>query len=115
MIIARAVVAYLADVGPAFAGEVRGVDHVHAVRIAAHQAGQHRSGDRLEVEFGGGTLDLDRDRREIVVRELADEAAELFGEAHIGRSAEHTSELQSLMRISYAVFCLKKKNKISSL
>src|SRR3546814_1667154 len=28
----------------------------------------------------------------------------------IGRSEEHTSELQSLMRISYAVFCLKKKN-----
>src|SRR3546814_8313549 len=30
------------------------------------------------------------------------------------RSEEHTSELQSLMRISYAVFCLKKKKKISS-
>src|SRR3546814_2071274 len=29
---------------------------------------------------------------------------------HVGRSEEHTSELQSLMRISYAVFCLKKKN-----
>src|SRR3546814_4287083 len=28
-----------------------------------------------------------------------------------GRSEEHTSELQSLMRISYAVFCLKKKNR----
>src|SRR3546814_1272913 len=33
-------------------------------------------------------------------------SAELF------RSEEHTSELQSLMRISYAVFCLKKKNNI---
>src|SRR3546814_3804002 len=30
---------------------------------------------------------------------------------HKARSEEHTSELQSLMRISYAVFCLKKKNK----
>src|SRR3546814_7887603 len=29
------------------------------------------------------------------------------------RSEEHTSELQSLMRISYAVFCLKKKNSIT--
>src|SRR3546814_4405353 len=29
----------------------------------------------------------------------------------LGRSEEHTSELQSLMRISYAVFCLKKKKK----
>src|SRR3546814_8130433 len=31
------------------------------------------------------------------------------GEGEPGRSEEHTSELQSLMRISYAVFCLKKK------
>src|SRR3546814_2820438 len=31
--------------------------------------------------------------------------------ANTTRSEEHTSELQSLMRISYAVFCLKKKNK----
>src|SRR3546814_8769332 len=30
-----------------------------------------------------------------------------------GRSEEHTSELQSLMRISYAVFCLNTKNKIN--
>src|SRR3546814_5490777 len=30
------------------------------------------------------------------------------------RSEEHTSELQSLMRISYAVFCLKKKNSIKT-
>src|SRR3546814_2942846 len=30
-----------------------------------------------------------------------------------GRSEEHTSELQSLMRISYAVFCLKKKNTVT--
>src|SRR3546814_5548081 len=32
-----------------------------------------------------------------------------FNEGRGGRSEEHTSELQSLMRISYAVFCLKKK------
>src|SRR3546814_3080694 len=31
------------------------------------------------------------------------------------RSEEHTSELQSLMRISYAVFCLKKKKQINSI
>src|SRR3546814_5918597 len=39
---------------------------------------------------------LDRDRRAV---------------AGLARSEEHTSELQSLMRISYAVFCLKKKKK----
>src|SRR3546814_2011510 len=33
------------------------------------------------------------------------------GKARPPRSEEHTSELQSLMRISYAVFCLKKKKK----
>src|SRR3546814_7114336 len=40
---------------------------------------------------------------------LNDRAARLIGD----RSEEHTSELQSLMRISYAVFCLK-KNKITN-
>src|SRR3546814_3713131 len=34
---------------------------------------------------------------------------------HCARSEEHTSELQSLMRISYAVFCLKKQNNFSPL
>src|SRR3546814_1495405 len=43
-------------------------------------------------------------------QQLPDEALheQAFAE---GRSEEHTSELQSLMRISYAVFCLKKKKK----
>src|SRR3546814_2469796 len=49
----------------------------------------------------------------------ADEAAAAFVECYTDlwnrnrtiRSEEHTSELQSLMRISYAVFCLKKKTK----
>src|SRR3546814_3598033 len=36
------------------------------------------------------------------------------GSQFIGRSEEHTSELQSLMRISYAVFCLKKKKQIKT-
>src|SRR3546814_9240366 len=34
---------------------------------------------------------------------------------NIHRSEEHTSELQSLMRISYAVFCLKKKNNTTTI
>src|SRR3546814_980579 len=34
----------------------------------------------------------------------------MVARAEVERSEEHTSELQSLMRISYAVFCLKKKN-----
>src|SRR3546814_6721045 len=42
----------------------------------------------------------------------AEGGAAMMAEAHgklTGRSEEHTSELQSLMRISYAVFCLQKK------
>src|SRR3546814_5931356 len=43
---------------------------------------------------------------------LPSSRAKLFGERFSAiRSEEHTSELQSLMRISYAVFCLKKKKK----
>src|SRR3546814_1614319 len=45
---------------------------------------------------------------EITLRDQIEEAIEEHDE-NGGRSEEHTSELQSLMRISYAVFCLKKK------
>src|SRR3546814_1589176 len=48
----------------------------------------------------------------VVVSAMAGETDRLVGfcrEASSLRSEEHTSELQSLMRISYAVFCLKKK------
>src|SRR3546814_6902472 len=49
---------------------------------------------------------------------MADDAAVGWTERRqrqrVGRSEEHTSELQSLMRISYAVFCLKKKKKHNS-
>src|SRR3546814_5877432 len=40
---------------------------------------------------------------------VASDSAIALGRTHQRRSEEHTSELQSLMRISYAVFCLKKK------
>src|SRR3546814_2378262 len=48
-----------------------------------------------------------RDAEEDTAAILADEIGK--------RSEEHTSELQSLMRISYAVFCLKKKKGLTSL
>src|SRR3546814_7287333 len=61
---------------------------------------------------------------EDVARKLADKFGFEYGwdgdEMHFnrsgvdGRSEEHTSELQSLMRISYAVFCLKKKHKTTT-
>src|SRR3546814_4115553 len=44
------------------------------------------------------------------VRDIVSVGKPAYG-INTGRSEEHTSELQSLMRISYAVFCLKKKTK----
>src|SRR3546814_7870477 len=57
------------------------------------------AGDTLVVERGDSFARVLRRLREEGVREGHD----------LERSEEHTSELQSLMRISYAVFCLKKK------
>src|SRR3546814_4940704 len=56
---------------------------------------------------GGMTVLADRDRMGV------DQRRPTVDHRHartLERSEEHTSELQSLMRISYAVFCLKKKN-----
>src|SRR3546814_8957234 len=53
--------------------------------------------ERVEAVGGADRARCDRPRRTVVRPEGTD------------RSEDHTSELQSLMRISYAVFCLKKK------
>src|SRR3546814_10488992 len=61
---------------------------------------------------GRGRLVIRASGTEPVIRVMAegDDAAQV--ETIVGRrSEEHTSELQSLMRSSYAVFCLKKKNR----
>src|SRR3546814_10775373 len=66
---------------------------------------------RFPVTTGPGGVD----RQKLGARVLGHphELAALEAIVHpaVGRSEEHTSELQSLMRISYAVFCLKKKRK----
>src|SRR3546814_3864257 len=54
-------------------------------------------------------LDLDGDEEAELMLNL--KAARELADRKAIRSEEHTSELQSLMRISYAVFCLKKKKK----
>src|SRR3546814_8157204 len=63
-------------------------------------------------------VDADAERSEIDSHRLGQPLEGMFARAIDGpvtgadmRSEEHTSELQSLMRISYAVFCLKKKTK----
>src|SRR3546814_6707303 len=53
------------------------------------------------------TIEVAHDVAHVVFRRFDFDAQDRF-EDHRIRSEEHTSELQSLMRISYAVFCLKK-------
>src|SRR3546814_9226242 len=75
----------------------------------------HLAGDDVLCEVATRLKDIVREP-DVVARLSGDEFAVLLerleasGDAsHVARSEEHTSELQSLMRISYAVFCLKKK------
>src|SRR3546814_6211822 len=73
---------------------------------------------KVTLERGGNpktsrTAKLFADGRTKIAKKLVEEASEVSLECVTNnrdeRSEEHTSELQSLMRISYAVFCLKKK------
>src|SRR3546814_1394106 len=64
------------------------------------------SGDDYRESLRQYTPKVFVDGREVT--SVVDESAFRSG---VNRSEEHTSELQSLMRISYAVFCLKKKTK----
>src|SRR3546814_5178377 len=62
----------------------------------------------IEIDKSFGITATDGDLVHIGIRRMKQAAT--LGHGQHRRSEEHTSELQSLMRISYAVFCLKKKN-----
>src|SRR3546814_4895352 len=80
-------------------------------------AGIGAFGPTVPPEYGGGGLDAisyglmmqELERGDSGIRSTASVQGSLV--MYPLRSEEHTSELQSLMRISYAVFCLKKKKK----
>src|SRR3546814_17908782 len=79
-----------------------------ALPISAHHVGYHLiSAGRPALEQALG-FRLGRRRR--LLRFMLQRPTAVYF-ALLARSEEHTSELQSLMRISYAVFCLKNKNK----
>src|SRR3546814_3811720 len=65
----------------------------------------------LRVEFLGGVRIGALGRNEARPGRQVERTAGVEDHRPFDRSEEHTSELQSLMRISYAVFCLKKKKK----
>src|SRR3546814_6451326 len=94
---------------PAFAFMVMSVVVIMAVGVAVRRVGVFVGQEiRVEVENGIQVEAADVDDG------LQVGVAEIDGRdrcTRIDRSEEHTSELQSLMRISYAVFCLKKKTK----
>src|SRR3546814_10706482 len=65
-----------------------------------------RGDQRSAIFAAGARIGFD----EVGHRAAAQHLPRFIEEQGLRRSEEHTSELQSLMRISYAVFCLKKKN-----
>src|SRR3546814_5018562 len=78
----------------------------------AHDRRRHEQGDDAQADDqilpddpAGAAAEADRERQ---MREIVGHQRDIGG-LERDRSEEHTSELQSLMRISYAVFCLKKK------
>src|SRR3546814_1151164 len=83
------------------------------VCVAIH-SDEQRLVQRLNVESAvalaaGRRAGIDISQEE-AIKWITLNPAKMMGIADRTRSEEHTSELQSLMRISYAVFCLKKKN-----
>src|SRR3546814_1932024 len=76
-----------------------------AVQLGAGSAKAKNVAKPQRGAYGKAEVEL---KAKLVEFRVADDATLDVGAE---RSEEHTSELQSLMRISYAVFCLKKKNK----
>src|SRR3546814_8946351 len=102
---------FRSDADPDF-GRQEVAPHVRRSRRGAadrddrHEAGEH---DRLVFERQRGLGSRVAGRRGDEIGERPDVARARTDDRRDERSEEHTSELQSLMRISYAVFCLKKK------
>src|SRR3546814_4741818 len=71
---------------------------------------QAASGGVAGIILASATVEATPDAEAVLTARAAGTVTRIFK-----RSEEHTSELQSLMRISYAVFCLKKKNSTISI
>src|SRR3546814_3149900 len=81
-----------------------------ADQIAAFDPSGGRDHGRRHAEGVSTPMPAFEDQPRVIGAQRGVPRDHLLADLHIGtRSEEHTSELQSLMRISYAVFCLKKK------
>src|SRR3546814_9465142 len=87
--------------------------HRRLEKIGVRHAGNFDRILKREKQAGAGAL-LGRQREQIDAVPVHAAAFDLVAVTPGQRSEEHTSELQSLMSISYAVFCLKKKNNMRS-
>src|SRR3546814_1946788 len=90
----------------------RSISQPYIVAVMTEQV-RPEAGDRvLEIGTGSGyqAAVLARLVAQVYSIEIVPELADRARAALAERSEEHTSELQSLMRTSYAVFCLTKKN-----
>src|SRR3546814_4194619 len=95
--------AVLAEVAPHLAGQ--GV-----ARIRQQHTGVGEAAGHLQLRLGQqGAIAAGRLAHAQLVHHLLEARQRAHTREQRDRSEEHTSELQSLMRISYAVFCLKKK------
>src|SRR3546814_7321365 len=99
---------------------VVGAAHRDALAEVAVDDGNRRAIDALDALQDEASDQQAADHREAERDDRGPGAAAQHHPLHrdavldVARSEEHTSELQSLMRISYAVFCLKKKKKLYS-
>src|SRR3546814_15198718 len=73
------------------------------------RSAQARIGKQRVLDLEQHAIEIERRRRGQMDARHARDIGEFVRREGVERSEEHTSELQSLMRISYAVFCLKKK------
>src|SRR3546814_3728543 len=115
-----------------WSSDVCSSDLLGVLQAVRHHVGRDAGLHRREVRRDGRETDEDVAGDRLAVHRLQPVGRGIEGWAHVAReeqtalevigplvvgtrSEEHTSELQSLMRISYAVFCLKKKKQRTSI
>src|SRR3546814_7327615 len=93
-----------------FRSDINGVAEASGLHIGFSALGGRARIASVKFASAGFDNIADEDQHRRCAERIDIDGVQIGLQDHVGRSEEHTSELQSLMRISYAVFCLKKKN-----